>query len=59
MKTYRYEVNGYINGFTVARNGWDAKRYCKKLTKRFCPNTKIKSIKVFKIKTNEPLAVEI
>ena len=56
MKTYYYEVNGYIKGVTEAKNRWDAKRYCKKLARVFCPNAKIKSIKVSRLKDYEPLA---
>ena len=58
MKTYCYEVNGYIKGVTEAKNKWEAKRYGKKLARMFCPNAKIKSIKVARIKNCEPLAVE-
>lgn len=58
MKTYYYEVNGYIKGVTEAKNRWDAKRYCKKLARMFCPNAKIKSVKVSRLKEREPLAVE-
>ena len=58
MKAYYYEVNGYIKGVTEAKNRWDAKRYCKKLARVFCPNAKIKSIKVTRVKNCEPLAVE-
>lgn len=56
MKTYYYEVNGCIKGVTEAKNRWDAKRYCKKLAKVFCPNAKIKSVKVLRLKECEPLA---
>jgi hypothetical protein len=58
MKTYYYEVNKFIKGVTEAKNRRDAKRYCKRLTKMFCPNAKIKSVKITKIKNSEPLAVE-
>ena len=58
MKAYHYEVNGYIKGVTEVKNRWEAKRYCKKLARIFCPNAKIKSIKVVRIKNSEPLAVE-
>ena len=58
MKSYHYEINGYMKGCFVAKNRWDAKRYCKKLAKMFCPNMKIKSIKLTRLKNYEPLAVE-
>lgn len=58
MKTYYYEVNGYIKGVTTAKTKWGAKKYCKELAKRFCPNTKIKSIKISRIRRNEPLYSE-
>lgn len=58
MKTYYYEVNGYIKGVTTAKNKWGAKRYCKGLAKMFCPNAKIRSVKVSRIQTNEPLYSE-
>ena len=59
MKTYYYEINGYIKGVTEAKNRWEAKRYCKGLAKIFCPNARIKSIKVSRIQTNEPLYSEV
>lgn len=59
MKTYHYEVNGYIKGVTTAKTKWGAKKYCKKLAKMFCPNAKIKSVKVSRIQTNEPLYSEV
>lgn len=58
MKTYRYDVNGYIKGVTTARTKWGAKKYCKELAKRFCPNIKFKSVKVTKIKNCKPLVCE-
>ena len=58
MKTYYYEVNGYIKGVTTARTKWGAKKYCKGLAKMFCPNAKIKSVKVTRIQTDEPLYSE-
>ena len=58
MKSYYYEINGYIKGVTQARNKWDAKRHCKELAKTFCPNAKIKSIKIEKIRMDEPLVSE-
>lgn len=58
MKAYYYEVNGYIKGVAEAKSKWEAKRYCKKLAKVFCPNAKIQSIKITKIKNSEPLAME-
>lgn len=58
MKQYYYEVNGYIKGVTTAKTRWEAKRYCKGLTKRFCPNMGIRSIRVLRIKTKEPLYTE-
>ena len=59
MKAYYYEVNGYIKGVTEAKNRWEAKRYCKKLARMFCPNMKIKSIKLTRLKNYEPLAVKV
>ena len=56
MKSYHYEINGFMKGCFVAKNRWDAKRYCKQLAKRFCPNIKIKSIKLTRLKDYEPLA---
>lgn len=58
MKTYHYDVNGYIKGVTTAKTKWGAKKYCKGLLKMFCPNAKIKSIKVTRIKNCEPLVCE-
>lgn len=59
MKAYYYEVNGFMKGITEAKSKWEAKRYCKNLTKMFCPNTKIKSVKLTRMKDYEPLAVEV
>ena len=59
MKTYYYEVNGYIKGVTTAKTKWGAKKYCKGLAKMFCPNAKIKSVKVSRIRTSEPLYSEV
>ena len=59
MKTYYYEVNGFIKGVTDAKNRWEAKRYCKNLAVSLCPNIKIKSVKITRIKKYEPLAVEV
>ena len=59
MKTYYYEINGYIKGVTTANSKWDARRYCKDLAKTFCPNAKIKSIKIRRLRNNEPLATEV
>jgi hypothetical protein len=58
MKAYYYEINEYIRGVTEARNRWDAKRHCKHLATIFCPNAKIRSLRVSKIRANKPLAVE-
>lgn len=58
MKTYHYDVNGYIKGVTTAKTKWGAKRYCKELAKTFCPNIKFKSVKVTRIKNCEPLVCE-
>jgi hypothetical protein len=58
MKAYYYEVNGCIKGITEAKSRWEAKRYCKELVRMFCPNVKIKSLKITRIKDCEPLAVE-
>ena len=58
MKQYYYEINGYIKGVTTASTKWGAKRYCKSLAKMFCPNARIKSIKVSRIQTEEPLYIE-
>lgn len=58
MKTYYYEINGYIKGVTTAKSKWSAKRCCKELAKVFCPNAGIKSLKVTRIQTNEPLCAE-
>ena len=59
MKTYYYEINGYIKGVTTAKTKWGAKRYCKDLARKFCPNARIKSIKVSRIPSNEPLYSEV
>ena len=58
MKTYYYEVNGYIKGVTEAKSKWEAKRYCKGLARMFWPNARIKSVKVSRIQTDEPLYSE-
>jgi hypothetical protein len=58
MKAYYYEINGYFKGVTEAKHKWEAKRYSKRLAKRFFPNIKIKSVKVSRIQTNEPLYSE-
>lgn len=58
MKAYYYEVNGYFKGITEAKSKWEAKKHCKELARIFCPNTKIKSIKITRVKNSEPLAVE-
>ena len=58
MKSYYYEVNGYIKGVTEAKSKWEARRYCKKLAKMFCPNARIKSVKVSRIQTDKPLYSE-
>ena len=59
MKTYYYEINGYIKGVTTAKTKWGAKRCCKGLAKMLCPNARIKSVKVSRIQTNEPLYSEV
>lgn len=59
MKTYYYEVNGFMKGVVEAKNKWEVRKYCKYLTSLLYPNVKIKSIKVTRIKKYEPLAVEI
>ena len=58
MKTYHYNVNGYIKGVTTAKTKYEAKRHCKELAKMFCPNIKFKSVKVKRIKNCEPLVCE-
>ena len=59
MKTYYYEINGYIKGVTTANSKLGVRKYCKRLAKTFCSNAKIKSLKISRLKNNEPLYTEV
>lgn len=58
MKTYHYDINGYIKGVTTAKTKRGAKKYSKGLAKVFCPNIKIKSVKITRMKNCKPLVCE-